>query len=328
MSNVTSIKNDVVLAVPSAIRSIAKELFPRSATTGSHVRAGDIDGTPGTSFAMSLRPESAGLWLDHASGDRGDLLDLIQIRFMIDFKTALSWVAGRVGLSADMSIPQRAAVIEAKRTAPVPSPATPSKTLMQARKLWADSQPIKTGDAAHKYLLSRNIDLDLRDPAFDVIRWSPSVFVGGMNQPGLVVKRTSATSPSVFCGVHRIALNKQDGKRAKQYLGSVEGHVAVVRLSPDSDVETGLHICEGVETGLAALALGARPVWSCLDAGGIRRLPVLSGIESLTIFADADPVGIAAAEACRSNWSQNCEVRVFAARNEGEDLLDQLGAFQ
>jgi putative DNA primase/helicase len=108
-------------------------------------------------------------------------------------------------------------------------------------------------------------------------------------------------------GVHRTFLKPDgsgkadmpDGSNPRKMLGSA----MVVKLTSDEDVTTGLGITEGIETGLAIMAAGWRPVWAALSAGGIKRFPVLAGVECLTIFADADPTGLAAAQACQAHWT-------------------------
>ena len=65
---------------------------------------------------------------------------------------------------------------------------------------------------------------------------------------------------------------------------------------------TGLGIVEGVEDGLAVLLSGWGPIWVATSAGGIKRFPVLPGIECLTIFADPDAIGTESAEACAARW--------------------------
>ncbi|MGH9549628.1 MAG: toprim domain-containing protein, partial [Terriglobales bacterium] len=76
----------------------------------------------------------------------------------------------------------------------------------------------------------------------------------------------------------------------------------VVRLSPDEDIALGLGIAEGIEDALAVLISGWAPGWAATCAGAIERFPVLPGIEALTIFADNDKAGIAAAKACAERW--------------------------
>ena len=93
---------------------------------------------------------------------------------------------------------------------------------------------------------------------------------------------------------------KAEGQRGKIMLGSV----GVVRLVPDEDVGTGLGLAEGIETALAIMQrTGWRPIWAATSAGAIARFPVLPGIEALTVFADADAAGLAAARACAARWA-------------------------
>ena len=71
----------------------------------------------------------------------------------------------------------------------------------------------------------------------------------------------------------------------------------VVRLWPDEAVTYGLCVAEGIETALTA-ARGFGLAWACLDAGNLAGLPVLPGVEALTIVADHDEAGTRAADAC------------------------------
>ena len=83
------------------------------------------------------------------------------------------------------------------------------------------------------------------------------------------------------------------------------------RATPDEEVTGGLGICEGIETGLSLLASGWKPVWAVMSANGIADFEILSGVESLTIWADDDETGIAAAKRCAARWlavGNDCEV--------------------
>jgi putative DNA primase/helicase len=65
-------------------------------------------------------------------------------------------------------------------------------------------------------------------------------------------------------------------------LGAAGG--TAVKLDPDPCVTLGLVVGEGVETCLSARQLGLKPVWALGSVGAIRAVPVLSGIEALTIL--------------------------------------------
>jgi hypothetical protein len=95
----------------------------------------------------------------------------------------------------------------------------------------------------------------------------------------------------------------------------------VIRLWPDESVTSSLSIAEGIETALCA-AHGATPIWSCIDAGNMARLPVLAGIYSLIIFADYDEAGLRAANACASRWAAGAEVTLVQPATPGTDMAD------
>ena len=99
------------------------------------------------------------------------------------------------------------------------------------------------------------------------------------------------------------------------------------RLWPDAEVTLGLLVGEGIETVLAA-ARGFGLGWACLDKGNLAELPVLAGIEALTIVADhdRDGGGRRAAEACARRWAAaGVEVLLWTAPDEGRDFNDQVG---
>jgi hypothetical protein len=99
-------------------------------------------------------------------------------------------------------------------------------------------------------------------------------------------------------GIHRTFLNPDGTKRERKMLGKT----GVIHLSCNEDVHQGLGLSEGIEDGLAVLLSGWAPVWAASCAGAIKTFPVLSGIESLTIFSDYDPVGMSAAVTCCDRW--------------------------
>ena len=108
----------------------------------------------------------------------------------------------------------------------------------------------------------------------------------------------------------------------------------VVRLSDDSEVASGLGLAEGIETSLAIDRAGWRPIWAAIDSGNLAALPVVDGIESLTIFADHDRVnpktgkrpGLNSACQLARRWrNAGREVRIIPPLKEGEDWADVLG---
>jgi hypothetical protein len=158
-----------------------------------------------------------------------------------------------------------------------------------ARQIWAATVPL-AGTLGHKYLTEiRGLDVD-RLELGHVLRWHER---GRM----LVAMMTDARSGRPT-GVHRTYLDDAGSKLRRKMLGTM----GVIRISPDEDVTLGLGIVEGIEKALAILLHGWAPIWCGTCAGGISGFPVLSGIESLTIFKDDDSAGKEAAAKCARVW--------------------------
>jgi hypothetical protein len=171
-----------------------------------------------------------------------------------------------------------------------------------ARRIWSGTDPI-AGSPAERYLVDHR-QLDVRGLA---LRHS----LGWHAEIGALVGLMTLAESGKPCGVHRTFLDSTGAKLERRMLG----RQGVIRLSPDDDVTMGLGITEGIEDGLAVLLSAWVPVWAATSAGAIARFPVLAGIEALTIFADTDEPGIAAAEACRQRWQRaGREVRVSCPR--------------
>lgn len=212
------------------------------------------------------------------------------------------------------------------------------RTVAYALALWNEAQPL-TGTPGERYLDVRGVG-DVPE-AFcpDVLRFHPACpfgLEGGgkVKLPTMLAAMVDIRTNKFRC-VHRTALAPDGtGKAAhpglgspKKMLGSAAG--ACVKLTADEDVTYGLHLAEGIETSLACMAMGLKPMWACLSAGGIAAFPVLSGIEALTIFADNDSssAGERSAQACAARWrAAGRECRIFMADEVGVDFADFAGS--
>jgi putative DNA primase/helicase len=186
------------------------------------------------------------------------------------------------------------------------------------RDLWAACGPIEGDGLA--YLRARACVIP---PADGDLRYHPQLKhpPTGVIGPALVALVTNASSRRPLT-LHRTWI-RADGTKApleppRMLLGGHRKAGGVVRLWPDEAVAMGLGIAEGIETALS-LAHAFTPVWACVDAGNLGTLPVLAGIEALTIAADNDPAGIAGAHACADRWSgASAEVRVVVAADKAD----------
>lgn len=189
----------------------------------------------------------------------------------------------------------------------------------RAAAIWQASSPITPAAKVAPYFDARGVP---RPPADGDLRWM-DLQLFGFEGPALVGRMSLATDYREARGLHITWLQRttEGWRRAeRRYLGPKKG--CVVRLWPDEAVSTGLAVAEGVETALA-LAHAYRPTWACLDAGNLAEFPVLAGIECLTIAADHDPAGIAAAEACGQRWADaGRDVEIVLPPTPKQDIAD------
>lgn len=169
------------------------------------------------------------------------------------------------------------------------------------RDLWRACRPL--AGEARAYLEARCCVIP---PADGDLRWHPALThpPSGVVGPALVALVTDAIDGRPL-SLHRTWI-RADGTKApvgpaRMLLGGHRKAGGVVRLWPDEAVAMGLGVAEGLESALS-LAHAFTPVWACIDAGNLAQLPVLGGVEALTIAADHDPAGIAAATSCAGRW--------------------------
>jgi hypothetical protein len=253
--------------------------------------------------------------------DRGDRDSALAVT--IDDK-GIVWHCHRCHWSgSDLSTVRAMSPLRPTRVAPpVRSPDT-------ALALYAASRPIEPGTVASEYLLARGCVLP---PSEGDLRWHPSVrHMAGHVGPALVARVTHAETGEPL-SVHRTWIDptglgrKADIDLPRTYWAKLPTKHGVVRLWPDDAVTLGLGIAEGIETALA-LAHAFRPVWACLDAGHMADMPVLGGIEALTIAADHDDAGVRSARACADRWvAAGIEVSIIASQTPGHDIADEVSA--
>jgi putative DNA primase/helicase len=100
-------------------------------------------------------------------------------------------------------------------------------------------------------------------------------------------------------GLHRTYIDPTTHQKAsvepnKMMLGKCVGNG--VRHSPKDDCGW-LSVCEGIETGLAAMQIFPRcPVWGALSTSGMRAIELPATVKTIVILADRDPEGERAAQ--------------------------------
>jgi hypothetical protein len=230
---------------------------------------------------------------------------------------ALGWAIGWLG-NPSSSAPTQ----ERASTAKASDPALDDRRRRElAVAIWRESVD-PAGTIVELYLASRGLKL----PASQVLRFHPLCPSGKDRLPAMVAIMTHPVTGEPTGGIHRTFLAADgSGKAPTDRPKAMLGPAGVIRLSADEDVTYGLGIAEGIETALSVLQRGWAPVWACGSTGPMSKLPVLPGIDALTIFADADKNGAGqkAANACAERWrAAGRETQIIVPRAPGADLND------
>jgi hypothetical protein len=158
---------DLARRLAQNAEAVCREYLSNGRREGGTWRVGDIDNAPGRSLMVRLTgPDSGkgicGRWVDFASGERGDLLDLIARACRLrTFRDVLE-EARRF-----LSLPQQ----ECQGSGPA-RPPVPTGSPEAARRLFASARPIP-GTLAAVYLCHRGIPVASDLPA---LRFHPTCF--------------------------------------------------------------------------------------------------------------------------------------------------------
>jgi hypothetical protein len=274
--------------------AVCRQYLSNGRREGCYWLVGDVENTPGRSLFVRLTgPESgkgaAGKWTDAATGERGDLLDLIAAARKLDrLRDVLD--EARAFLRLPRPEPQ----------AWTKPDLVPQGSPEAARRLWAILQPIH-GTAAEAYLRTRGIT-DLRNCG--VLRFHPQCWY----RPG---KDDAPDTPSAFpaliaavrdgagklTGVHRTWLAPGGAGKApvstpRRAMGHLLG--AGVRFGLANDV---MAAGEGIETMLSLRQIApALPMVAALSANHLAALELPDGLRRLYLVRDDDPAGRSAVE--------------------------------
>jgi putative DNA primase/helicase len=187
--------------------------------------------------------------------------------------------------------------------------------------LWAEGVAIR-GTVGAQYLQARGCALPPQDGH---LRYHPALrHPCGYCGPALLALITDAQTGEAR-SIHRtwVLANGEKADVTPPRL-VLKGHssMGVVRLWPCEYVSYGLGVAEGIETALT-LARVLAPSWAAVNAGNLAKLPVLAGIEVLTIAADHDDAGLLAARTCAKRWTAaGVDVRLVIPPTPKTDLND------
>ncbi|MBB4000155.1 DUF7146 domain-containing protein [Aureimonas pseudogalii] len=266
--------------------SFCKAYLPQGRHAGNYWQIGDVNGAKGASLAICLHTngaQRAGKWRDYATGERGDLLDLIpHVSHAATFAEVMQEARSFLG---------KPDIIRAKaqQTAPEPRQADVSRR-EKAQRLISSAKPFH-GSPAQRYL--RNRDIERFGPAlrFHNKCYAMSVETGqAIELPALLAAITD--NAGLTTGVARTWLDVERGAVAdmtspKRVMGDLLGHA--VRFGEAGRI---LACGEGVETMLSiGTALPRLPLAACLTATHLSLFEVPTIVEELWVCRDNDEAG-------------------------------------
>ena len=299
-------------ALADHAEQVCRHYLPAGRKQGRYWTVGDVHGAKGRSLYVRLAPPGTpGRWTDAATGEHGDLLELIRLNL------------GAATLGPALG--EARVFLGQPACATAPAPARCRRRDEAARRMW---QMCRAIDASHAeaYLRARGIRA-CRDPA---LRFHPALYYrdadGAFSTfPALVARVTDAQG--TFTGIQRTYLHahrpaKAPVADARKALGRIHGQA--VRLGPPA--ASTLAVAEGIETALSLrTACPDLAAAAALSAAGLAAFVPPPGAARVLIARDDDPAGDAAAERLRERCRAlevDAEVFVPLRNDFNDDLLD------
>lgn len=316
------------------------------------------------SFVVALDGDKAGRWNDYATGEHGDLIDLIRLSLGCAMQDALREARSYLGLRHDNpeDAARRKAAAERSLRLAEEARAKGREQAERRRKgavaLWLSGQERIQSTPVEYYLRdTRGIDLAQLGRQPGALRYHPAVRykhldretgeVWDCEMPAMLAIVNDGQGRSIAC--HRTWLSMHPSGRwdkapvpkPKKVLGDYAGGSIHLwrgilpggkRGKPLADAPAGSHvyITEGIEDALSAVILlpEARVIAgiSLSNFGGVQ-LP--DTISTVTLIADRDPgadAQRALARAIATHQRAGREVRIWQNRDGGKDLNDALRA--
>ena len=275
--------SDLASRLGQRAEAVCKRYLGAGRRQGNYWQVGDVRNTPGRSMFVRLKDTAkgpAGKWTDAATGEHGDMLDIIRASLgLVDFKDVAE--EARSFLALPDPEPEHRSF-----------PAVPAGSPEAARRLFAMSQPIH-GTLAQTYLRWRGIS-NLSGTAS--LRFHPRCFYRPDEHspvetwPALIAAITDRDGH--LTGVHRTWLDPDGAGKApvdtpRRAMGHILGHG--VRFGVAYDV---LAAGEGIETVLSPRTLLPHlPMLAATSAAHLAAVLFPATLRRLYILRDRDPAG-------------------------------------
>ncbi|WP_291298490.1 toprim domain-containing protein [Elioraea sp.] len=280
--------SDLARRMASQAEAVCRHYLSNGRREGRYWLVGDARNTPGRSMFVRLKGAesgkgAAGKWTDAATGEHGDLLDVIrETRGLMDFKDVAE--EARAFLSLPHPEPERQS---SPQQAQVPTGSPEA-----ARRLFAISQPIP-GTVVDRYLRARGItalhgtgSLRFHPRCY----YRPDEHNPTESWPAMIASVTDLGGR--ITGAHRTWLAPDGSGKApldtpRRAMGDLLGHA--VRFGMAHDV---MAAGEGIETILSLRMASPRmPMVAALSAAHLAAILFPATLRRLYIVRDDDPAG-------------------------------------
>lgn len=284
---------DLTEALTRNAEAVCRQYLSNGIREGHYWMVGDVRNTPGRSLFVRLKGPlsgkgAAGKWTDAATGEHGDLLDIIRENCgLIDFAD----IAQEARRFLSLPSPERSGDLTAQ-SAPAPT-GSPNA----AKRLFAMSQPI-AGTLAERYLYNRGLKAVQNTQS---LRFHPRCYYRPDRHseteiwPALIASVTDLDG--AITGVHRTWLDPKGSSDAnlgkapidtpRRAMGNLLGNA--VRFGTAQDV---MAAGEGIETMLSLkTALSNLPMAAGLSAAHLAAFQFPRSLRRLYIAYDDDPAG-------------------------------------
>jgi len=272
--------------------AVCRHYLSNGKREGRYWLVGDVNNTPGRSMFVRLQDSPkgpAGKWTDAATGEHGDLLDIIRESLRLRDFREVAEEARRF-----LKLPRTEPELVSKPIRPAPLPGSQEA----ARRLFAISQPIE-GTVVEAYLHRRGI-ADVHHGGS--LRFHPRCYyrpdehLPTETWPAMIACVTDLDGR--ITGVHRTWLDPEGGhdhvrlgkapiETPRRAMGDLLGNA--VRFGVVDDV---LVAGEGIETMLSLrCALPTLPMVAALSANHLSAMLLSSSLRRLYIARDADAAG-------------------------------------
>lgn len=315
--------SDVARRLGENAEAVCRRYLSNGRREGHYWMVGDVRNTPGRSLYVRLSSSgdggAAGKWTDAASGDHGDLLDII------------AGSCGHAGFRDTLEEARRFLSLPPPPDGPRnPSPSkAPRGSPESARRLLAATKPLK-GSLAEVYLAGRSIiNLDPGDP----LRFHPHCFYrasgddppdGRPAWPAMIAAVTNLAG--TVTAVHRTWLDPATKDKAPiAYPRRAMGHLLGngVRFGSSGAV---MAAGEGIETMLSLRqVMPALPMIAGLSGAHLAALAFPEHLKRLYVARDDDPAGDAALAKLGERASE-CGIEVCPLEPQHGDFNGDLRA--